>query len=350
MNDRELVSALKAGETEPVYVFAGKEAYLREDALARLRKRLVPEELSDFNCTELTNPAVQDIISCAETLPMLADRRLVIVREFAPLSGGDKKGRTADQTKGEGPDGESEALLQYLPKAPDTACIVFLAGETLDKRKKLGKTMAALPGFVSFDPPDDAELVRFLAKIAERAGLSIDRTAAERLIFFSGRDLSALSREMEKLIAYAGNEGRILPEHVYAVATRTPEARVFDMIDAAALGDRQKALDHYSDLLALKQPPMRSLYLTAQQYNRMLAAKELLAEGNAPPQIAQKLGIKPYAAKKLTGMAGRFSRSDLLKAVRTCVRLEEAVKTGNMNDRLSVEMILLGTAQHTKRP
>ena len=341
MNYRELVSALKAGKIEPVYVFAGKEAYLREDALARLRKRLMPEELSDFNCTELTNPAVQDIIACAETLPMLTDRHLVIVREFAPLSGGEKKGRTADQAKGEGPDGESEALLQYLPKAPDTACVVFLAGETLDKRKKLGKTMAALPGFVSFDPPDDAELVRFLARIAERAGLSIDRTAAERLIFFSGRDLSALSREMEKLVAYAGNEGRILPEHVDAVATRTPEARVFDMIDAAVSGETEKAFGQLSTLLAAGEARLGILALLARQLRQMLYASDMLAAGKRRNEIADTLQVKPFVAERLERRVRRIPREKLRELLLLCTKTEFEIKSGIIREEAGLDRILL---------
>ena len=91
MNYRELISALKVGHVETVYVFTGREAYLREDALTRLRKKVLPEGLADFNCTELTAPMTEDIIACAETLPMMADRRLIIVRDFTPLSGEEKK-------------------------------------------------------------------------------------------------------------------------------------------------------------------------------------------------------------------------------------------------------------------
>ena len=116
------------------------------------------------------------------------------------------------------------------------------------------------------------------------------------------------------------------------------------MIEAVTTGNQKKALDLYADLLALKEPPMRILYLIGRQYNQLLIIKELLAEGNSPPLIAQKSGIHPYAVQKLSGITRSFSRDDLQKSVNACVAMEEAVKTGQIGDRLSVELILLGAA------
>ena len=341
MNYREWIAALKAGRIEPVYVFTGKEAFLRDDALARLKKKLLPDGLQDFNCTELTNPAVADLIACAETLPVMADRRLVIVRELALLSAEDKKGKTGEKAKGEGADRESEALARYLPEAPGTACIVFLAGETIDRRKKLGKLMTALPGFVSFDPPEDAELVRFLSKTAERAGIALDRTAADRLIFYSGRDLSMLSREMEKLIAYAAEEGHILPHHVEDLATRTSEAQVFEMTDAAVSGETGKACGQLKTLLAAGEARLGILALLARQLRQMLYASDLLSAGKRRAEIAEALQVRPFVVERLERRVRRIPRDRIRELLILCTRTEFEIKSGVIREDAGLDRILL---------
>lgn len=341
MNYRELVAGIKAGRIERVYVFTGKETYLREDALARIKKKLLPEELSDFNCTELTNPAVQDVIACAETLPVMAERRLLVVREFALLSGEDKKGKANDKLRVEGSDRESEALIRYLSEVPDSTCIVFLAGDTVDRRKKLGKLMAALPGFVSFDPPDDAELIRFLSRIARLSGLAIDQSAAERLIFYSGRDLALLSQEMEKLIAYVGEEKCILPEHVDAVATRTIEARVFDMIDAAVFGETNRAFGQLTALIATGEARLGILALLIRQLRQMLYISDMFAAGKKQIEIAEAMQVKPFVVDRLERRTRRIPKEKIRNLLSLSIQTEFNVKSGVIREDAGLEQLLL---------
>ncbi|MCR4706329.1 MAG: DNA polymerase III subunit delta [Clostridiales bacterium] len=343
MNYRELISALKVGHVETVYVFTGREAYLREDALTRLRKKILPEGLADFNCTELTAPMTEDIIACAETLPMMADRRLIIVRDFTPLSGEEKKPtKAAGKTKTESADREGETLLAYLPRVPETSCIVFLAGEALDRRKKLCKMLTSMPGFVSFDPPDDADISSFLGKTAKHAGLSMERAAEERLLFYSGRDLSALSHEMEKLIAYAGDEGCIRAEHVELLATRTPEARVFDMIDAAVSGKTAKAYVQLRTLLAAGEARLGILALLSRQLRQMLYASDMIAAGRRRTEIAECLQVKPFVVERLERRVRKIPREKLLELLLLCTCTEAEIKNGGVREDAGLDRVLFG--------
>ena len=122
-------------------------------------------------------------------------------------------------------------------------------------------------------------------------------------------------------------------------------SHIFDMINAVAAGERRQALELYYDLLALKEPPMRILFLIAKQCNMLLQVRELKSKGFDNRTISSKIGIPPFVAGKYAAQAAKFRSATLRRAVETCVEAEEAVKTGRMNDKMSVEILILSVLQ-----
>lgn len=339
MKYQEFIASLK-GQVQPVYLFYGKEAFLRQDALKRLKTALLPEGLEMLNYTELTNPAVQDLIACAETLPFMCDRRLVVVRDLALLGKDDKTG-AAEKRTGADAEAETEALLSYLDRLPDSACIVFEAGDTVDKRRKLTKKLAAMPGAVTFDPPDDSDLQRFLLKRARASGLEMTAEACQRLLFLSGRDMTALTAEMEKLAAYAGARGRIDTADVDAIATRTAEARVFDMIDDVIEGRTGQAYTRLSTLLEAGEARLGILALITRQYRQMLYVKDMLSARRSQQEIAAQLGIKPFIVSRLGSRVRTMSSGELEEKLTRCIETDYAVKSGQMREDAALDTLLL---------
>ena len=70
--------------------------------------------------------------------------------------------------------------------------------------------------------------------------------------------------------------------------------RIFDMVAAIVNRQTRKAMDLYEDLLTLKEPPMRILFLIARQFNQLLQVKELMAKGMDKGTIASKLKMQPF--------------------------------------------------------
>ena len=113
------------------------------------------------------------------------------------------------------------------------------------------------------------------------------------------------------------------------------------MINAIAEKNQKKALDLYYDLLALKEPPMRIVFLIARQFQLLLQIKELSKKGYDTKFIAEKTKSPEFAVRRNQGQARSFTVEQLREAVTDCVKIEEAVKTGNMNDRLGVEVLIV---------
>ena len=107
---------------------------------------------------------------------------------------------------------------------------------------------------------------------------------------------------------------------------------------------RQELAEHmedlYEDLLTLREPPMRILFLIARQFNQLLLVRELQASGADRGTVASKLKVPPFVAGKLSNQAAAFTKEQLISYVQTCVDAEEAVKTGRMGDRLAVELLI----------
>lgn len=120
-----------------------------------------------------------------------------------------------------------------------------------------------------------------------------------------------IQMELEKLICYCLDRDVVTAEDVEAVCTTRITNHIFDMVNAIAEKQPQKALQLYYDLLALKEPPMRVLFLIARQCNLLLQTKELKSRGHDNKTIASKIGVPPFAAGKYVAQASHFKTSVL---------------------------------------
>ena len=86
---------------------------------------------------------------------------------------------------------------------------------------------------------------------------------------------------------------------------------------------------------------MRILFLLAKQYRQLLQVKQFGAAGLAQTEMASKLGVPTFAVRNIVSCARAYSISELEQAVRDFVDAEESVKTGRLEDKLSVELLII---------
>ena len=150
-----------------------------------------------------------------------------------------------------------------------------------------------------------------------------------------------LEKELEKLFCYTLEKDCIEISDVEEVCTPHIENQIFSMVDAVASKQQKKALNYYYDLLALKEPPMRILFLLARQFRILLEVKELTGKGYPGKEIAQKAGIPPFSVKKYLAQARVFSAGVLRAIMEAAAQTEEDIKTGRLTDVLAVELFLI---------
>ena len=312
---------IKEKSFKKIYLLYGDEPFLVGSYKKKLREAITGGDTINFNSFEGKNPDVKEIISLADTMPFFADRRLILVDG----SGFFKSAQ--------------EELAAYLPQMPDTTCLVFAESE-VDKRNRLYKRVKELGYAAELNKQDTAQLMRWAAGILGRDGRKISRPVMEYFLERTGDDMENIRMELEKLVCYTMGRDVITKEDVDAVGTVHVTSRVFDMVAAIVAGNTKKAMDLYEDLLTLKEPPMRILFLIARQFNQLLQIKELTAAGKDKGAMASALKVPPFAVGKLTAQARAFTRDQILSWVTLCVETEEAVKTGRLSDRLAVELLI----------
>lgn len=314
---------IKQGSFRQVYLLYGEERYLRRQYTERLKKALCsPDDTMNTHFYEGKSISTGEIIDLAETLPFLADRRVIFISNSGLFKSGGEK------------------MAEYLASPCETTLFVFTESE-VDKRSKLFKTVQSKGCAAEFAAQDENTLKRWISGIVKREGKSITESTVQLFLTKTGTDMENIRMELEKLLCYCMDKDAIEAADVESICTNRISNHIFDMINAIADRQTPKALQLYYDLLALKEPPMRILFLIARQCNILLQVKELKAKGCDNKTISSKIGIPPFIAGKNAAQAARFKTSVLKNAVIQCVEAEEAIKTGKMNDTLSVELLIL---------
>ena len=326
MDRKEFAQLLKAGKVQGAYLFEGVEENIKAATLQSLRKALLPEGMEELNESLMDAPETSAIIAACETLPFLADKRLVVVREHPSLTG------RADA---------DEKLLSYIPEVPDSAVLVFLCRGKADARKKLYTAIKKLGGIVTFAQMTDAELNSWIVKAFAELGKSVSPQTASVLAFTVGSDTALLRREIEKLAALTGERDTVTEEDVHQIATRSVECTVFEMVDAVVAGQTAKAFQLLRDMLTTGSDRLGILAMLLRQFRLMQHIKIMQYEKLSPADIKQRLGIAPFAADRCMRQAAGYTGGQVKRAVNICLNTEYQVKSGQRNQEGALEAAML---------
>ena len=326
MERKEFSQLLKAGKVQGAYLFEGVEENIKAATLQNLRQTILPEGLEELNETLMDAPQTDAIIAACETLPFMADKRLIIVREHPALMG------RADA---------DERLISYIPEVPESAVLVFICRGKADARKKLYTAIKKAGGIVTFSPLTDAELNGWIVKTFAGLGKSIAPQTASVLAFTVGGDTALLRREIEKLAALAGDRDTVTEADVQSVATRSVECTVFEMVDAVVAGQQGKAFGLLRDMLTTGSDRLGILAMLLRQFRLMQHIKIMQFEKLSPNDIKQRLGIAPFAAERCMRQASGYTGGQVKKAVQICLNAEYKVKSGSWNQEGALESAML---------
>ncbi len=314
---------IKMGQLKNVYLLYGTEDYLKRQYRDKLKHALVePDDTMNFSAYEGKDINPKELIDLSETLPFFKEKRMILVEN----SGFFKN--------------SCDDLAEYMSQVPESTCFVFVE-EEVDKRSKLFKAASRAGSAVEFETPKEDMLVRWILGRIQREGKKITQSVMQLFLSKTGSDMENIDKELEKLICYTLDKTEISAADVEAICTGQTENKIFEMIDAISARNQKKALDLYYDLLALKEAPMRILFLIARQFQNLLLIKSMSAKGYPAVSIAKTAGMPSFAVQKNLRQAGAFKINQLKDAIEDCGQAEEDVKTGRMADQLAVELLIV---------
>ncbi|MDE6387660.1 MAG: DNA polymerase III subunit delta [Lachnospiraceae bacterium] len=320
---KKLSEEIKSGQLKQVYILYGEEAYLRNQYKDKLKNALLGDgDAMNFHYFEGKDVKSGEVIDLAQTMPFLAERRVLMLENSGLFSHG------------------GEELAEYMAEISQTAYFVFVE-PAVDKRSKLYKAATAKGRAIEFKAQDETTLKRWILGFLKKENKNITEKDLNLFLDKTGSDMDNIRGELEKLLCYCMERDVVTAQDIEAVCTKQVSSQIFDMINAVAERRQKTAMDLYYDLLTLKEPPMRILFLITRQFNLLLQVKELKNKGYDTNTIGEKVGLAGFIARKYVAQAAKFKEADLRRALTDCVEAEEAVKTGRMNDVMSVELLIV---------
>ena len=313
---------MKSGQFKSVYLIYGEEDYLRKQYKDRMREALIGDDTMNYNYYEGKGISVKELIDVGETLPFFNERRLILVENSGFFSS------------------SQEELAGYLKEKPETTCFLFVEKD-VDKRNKLFKTVSALGYAANMTAPDERTLIRWIGGILKKEQRFMREDAMRHFLERIDTDMENIRRELDKLAVYTDGAQEITVGDIDEVCTVYTESQVFDMVRSVAEKQQSKALELYYDLIAQKEAPMRILYWITRQFNQLYQIKDLQSKGYPDHVIAERMGVRDFVVRKNKTLCQRFSLEELRKSIQICVEREEDVKTGRLNDRMAVELLII---------
>lgn len=311
------------------YLFYGTETYLIREYEAALTKAILPEgtEMMNHDSFEEKRATAAAIIDAAETLPFLNEKRLVTVRNSAFFQ---KTGRKE----------EGERLKAFLADLPETVCLLFIE-EKVEKTNGLYKAVAKYGQAVEFKKPTEKDLGIWVRKRCRENGVGMSEGVLNLFLQTVNHDMENIEGELQKLIAYKGEEKELRAEDIRAVCTVSLEAHVFDLVRAVAEKRPQKAVQIYRTLLSMKESPYMVLSLITRQFRLILETMLLSEEGMTNAAIAEKLEIREFAVKEYLRQSKRFSAEGWKMAMRDCLQADLDIKSGKAAEETAVELLIV---------
>ena len=308
MKFEELKSSLANG-VKPIYLIEGEDAFLRESALKLLKDGFLQEP--DFNLSNLSADDVKQdaelLFTAVQSYPFMGDWRFVVLRDYYP---------TTQELK-------SKTLKSVFNEPIDTAVLIIINEEGCLPLKKL-ETVTV----VDCSRLSDDVISRWIRAEAKKSEVIVDKNAIELLIDYSNGDMTKISGEVNKLVAYVGKGGQIGENDVETVCTKDTDYNVFALTDAIGKGDTEKVLSMLKDMLS-KNSNKYQLFATVYYHFRKLLHVSISSLSES--QLAESLGIRnPKAIFVLKNQAKNFKVKRLKEICDKFAFYDAAFKRGDV--------------------
>jgi DNA polymerase-3 subunit delta len=312
MTSQEFETTIRKGIIPTVCYLYGEEPFLVDRATRLLLDRAIDPSLKDFNYNIFYGNESKgvDIADTAQTLPMFADRRAVLVKRAESLSAA-----------------TCEVLLPYIQNPIASTCLIF-TGAKIDQRKKFFTELKKYGDLVEFKRLYDNKLSGFIQNESTVHGKPIEPAAADLLSFLIGNNLQELSSQIEKLVVFAGNHPRITLEDVREVASSSKAFTVFELARYLCARDLHNALKSLDTLFLNGEETPMMIGALSRHFRQLWRVRELLDRKVAKSDIGREAGINPYFMDDMITQAMNFRRRELRNIFNELYHCDLASKTG----------------------
>jgi DNA polymerase-3 subunit delta len=314
---KRIVNSIRSGEFKPVYFLMGEEPYYIDNIAHFIEQNALDPSERDFNQVVLygRDVSIDDIVSHAKRYPMMAERQVIIVKEAQDLS------RSIEQ------------LVAYVENPqPTTVLVICYKYKTLDKRKKLSKSLVKKGELFESKKLYENQVPDWIRKVMSGRGYKIQPKASQMLVEFLGPDLSKINNELDKLTLIVKKEQEITPLIIEENIGISKDFNNFELQNAIGRRDVVKAygIVNYFAQNPKNHPLVMTVALLYNFFNKLLKYHSLPDASSAP----RVLGVSPYFIKDYQTAAKNYSMkrcSAIIKAIRTVDMKSKGVGATNLS-------------------
>ncbi|HHW31554.1 MAG TPA: DNA polymerase III subunit delta [Clostridiaceae bacterium] len=329
MSMQILKQDIKNKEIRNLYLFYGQEEFLKKYYLNAIEKIIINEQFREMNKVVLEGKvSLSRLADVCETVPLFSERKLVLAKNTGLFKTGSKEAASG-----------KDSDMDFFKKIPTFTCLVFYE-EEIDKRLKIVNAVKNNGLIVEFEYQNSTELVKWVIKVFNTYNKKISEELAAQLVNYCEPAMTDILNEINKIILYMGDRKVANANDLEQVCTKSIKSKIFDLTDAISEKNSTRALKLLNDMVLLKEPIPKIIFMIARQFRLILEMKLMLNDKVNIKTVASKLKIHPFIAGKIANQAKRLSTDTLKKALERTYELDGDIKTGKINDRIAVELLI----------
>ena len=303
--------------SDNIFLIEGDDVYFRNSAIDIFKVNFITQPELNFSTFdgEFVLGSCGDFISSLTAYPFMSEKRIVLVKEFYPKA-----------------DFIEKNLSIYFENPIQETLFLIENSKPCDVLKKQPNVC-----YINCDKADIDILCRWIVNETSKSGIRMISMDAEKLAEYCLRDMTKISNETQKLIAYAKPKGVITEEDVNLLVSKDTEYQIYEMTDYIGKKRYDQALSIVKEMTAKGEPPQRLIISIYNYFRRLLhvALSDLSNE-----ELSKLLGVKEYAIKKTKEQAKTFKKKSLKNAVDFLTNCDFGSKSGktSFEDALSTAL------------
>ncbi|MCK4846367.1 MAG: DNA polymerase III subunit delta [Deltaproteobacteria bacterium] len=315
-------------DIKPVYYFYGADTFLLEEAIEKIKSRLLTGGFKSMNYETFNsaNLKPEAVVMAAETLPAFAERRVIVVKGFGKLK-----------------DVERKKFMPYLENPSPSTCLILISDEeyiNLKKATVFTKFMNKKGYLREFKALSAGALNKWVVDYVKKAGKNISMAVVEMLVALIGGKLKDIKGELDKLTLFVGTNDAITEADVEMCVTGVSDDNAFDLAGAIGVKDTGSAL---KVLLNIKgEEPLKVLGALTWQFRLLVKVKDAVDGGARRPfDIAKAAKISPYNIERHVSLCRNFSTGELMDVMVRLGELDKSLKSSRLPGDMQMTSLVL---------
>lgn len=328
MNYENMLDLTKQEKIYPVYLFYGKENYLKEDISKKFRNRLIDSVYSEFNYNVFYGEklSINEVINDLDTLPLMSKHKLVVIKEAEKIN-------KNDETK----------LINYfnrLSLKSNFSTLIIIYKES-SPNKELITAIKRIGIVANFSITDKAKLALWIKSKFKQSNKKITQEALFYLQSIVDSDLGRLFNEIEKIDIYTKDQQIIEKEDVLITMGGSEAVNIFKVLDSVGDKDIINAID---GLVKLNQGNLHYLSIFAMIYRQIkliFQTKLLLANGFNFKEVEKKLKLPYFVVEKMIKQSKKYTFKEIDKSYELLNIADLELKDSQKEPKIILEELVM---------